>query len=151
MSYTIQSAQWGNVEQTSAVIITQEVGAVAISIIDTPSEWAAFISWAGTNSVSSVPKDMLPNILFYQFWQQCFISGLITLSEALAAVKTGIAPAIFVTLVASLPVAQRNAANFYFSGTPIFKRNNPWIEGLRTQLGKTEAEFDAVWIAAAKL
>jgi hypothetical protein len=42
MSYTIISAWWGNEDNTSAVIITEEAAAVAISEVDTPDEWASF-------------------------------------------------------------------------------------------------------------
>jgi hypothetical protein len=52
MTYTIQAAQWGNRERTSAVIRSAEVGHVAISAADTPAEWAAFQTWAQTNPVT---------------------------------------------------------------------------------------------------
>jgi len=45
MPYTIISARWGNSESTSAVIITREAAAVAISEADTPEEWARFQEW----------------------------------------------------------------------------------------------------------
>jgi len=60
MTYTILSAQWGNAEQSSAVIRTQEVGHVAISERDTPEEWAAFQTWKASNVVSSPPAPLAP-------------------------------------------------------------------------------------------
>jgi hypothetical protein len=51
MTYTIRSARWGNREHTSAVILSDEVGHVAISETDTPKEWAAFQVWTQTNTV----------------------------------------------------------------------------------------------------
>jgi len=55
MSYTILSAQWGNAEQTSAVVMTVEVAALAISAGDTPKDWADFQAWAAINPVAPVP------------------------------------------------------------------------------------------------
>ena len=45
MPYTIISARWGNSESTSAVIITRESAAVAISERDTPEAWVRFQKW----------------------------------------------------------------------------------------------------------
>jgi hypothetical protein len=55
MIYTMQSAQWGNSDHSSAVIVTEESGAVAISAVDTPREWAEFIEWAKGNVVVDEP------------------------------------------------------------------------------------------------
>lgn len=55
MTYTIRSATWGNVDCTSAVIMTDEVAAVAISAVDTPEEWQAFQVWAAKNPVTDMP------------------------------------------------------------------------------------------------
>jgi hypothetical protein len=55
MAYTILSATWGNEQQTSAVVVTQEVAAVAISQVDTPAEWANFQNWLKTNPVAPLP------------------------------------------------------------------------------------------------
>lgn len=41
MSYTILSARYANAENTCAVAQTVEAGSVAISLVDTPAEWAA--------------------------------------------------------------------------------------------------------------
>ncbi len=45
MTITILSARYGNEERTSAVVITQERGAVAISELDRPEAWAALLAW----------------------------------------------------------------------------------------------------------
>jgi hypothetical protein len=42
-TYTIISAQYANPDHTSAVIITEEAAAVAISEIDTPDLWVAML------------------------------------------------------------------------------------------------------------
>jgi hypothetical protein len=57
MPYTIISARWGNKERTSAVIVTQEAAAVAVSEVDTPGEWASFQRWrVGGGEVAAVPS-----------------------------------------------------------------------------------------------
>jgi len=63
MTYTIRSAQWGNEAHTSAVIDTVEVNNVAISLADTPQEWAAFLIFASTHIVAEVPVIPLPPVL----------------------------------------------------------------------------------------
>jgi hypothetical protein len=61
MSYTIISARWGNSESTSAVIITREAAAVAISEVDTPEEWARFQEWrTDGGDVAAVPTMASP-------------------------------------------------------------------------------------------
>jgi len=51
--YTIRSAQWGSAAQDSAVLLTAEVGYVAISAVDNPGEWEAFQAWAKSNAVAA--------------------------------------------------------------------------------------------------
>lgn len=60
MKYTVISARWGNAEHSSAVIITVECAAVAISAFDTPVEWAAFVNWAKDNQVADAPAARAP-------------------------------------------------------------------------------------------
>lgn len=55
MTYTILGAQWGNTEKTSAIIVSKEAGAVALSVLDTPKEWDAFVVWAKKNTVAELP------------------------------------------------------------------------------------------------
>jgi hypothetical protein len=50
--YTIRSARWGNSENTSVIVITDEIGAVALNATDTPTEWSNFQNWALSNTVS---------------------------------------------------------------------------------------------------
>ena len=55
MIYTFLSAQYANSEHTSAVAITAEAAAVALSEIDTPEAWAALHAW-GTPSAYVPPS-----------------------------------------------------------------------------------------------
>ena len=43
MTYTYLSAQFANPEQTAATAITEEFGAVLVSISDKPDEWARLL------------------------------------------------------------------------------------------------------------
>ena len=60
MPYTIISARWGNNERTSAVIITKEAAAVAISVADTPEEWARFQEWRADGGEVAAAPTMSP-------------------------------------------------------------------------------------------
>jgi hypothetical protein len=51
MTHTIRTARWGNQDKSSAVVVTDECGAVAISEVDTPDEWTAFLAWEKANAV----------------------------------------------------------------------------------------------------
>lgn len=44
MNYTIFSAAYANPDHTSAVAQTAEAGAVLLSLVDTPTEWAAMLA-----------------------------------------------------------------------------------------------------------
>jgi len=55
MTYTIRAAQWGNAAMDSAVILTDECGAVAVSAVDTPDAWAQFQRWSSSNVVADAP------------------------------------------------------------------------------------------------
>lgn len=45
MAYTIITASYGNEDNTSAVINTEEVGHAAINPINYPEEWANLLAW----------------------------------------------------------------------------------------------------------
>ena len=45
--YTILSAAFGDADDASAVIVTEEAGPVAVSPGDTPALWAALLAWRG--------------------------------------------------------------------------------------------------------
>lgn len=44
MSMTYYSASYANPDESSAVAQTFEVGAVLLSLVDTPTEWAAMLA-----------------------------------------------------------------------------------------------------------
>jgi hypothetical protein len=61
VTYTILSARWGNDDHTSAVALSEEVGHVAISEVDTPDMWAALMQWCSYgHRVEDVPPPPPP-------------------------------------------------------------------------------------------
>lgn len=61
MTWTIRSARWGNDDHTSAVVLSGEVGHVAISEVDTPEEWKGFLQWVSYgHPVEDLPPPPLP-------------------------------------------------------------------------------------------
>ena len=91
MTYTIQSAQWGDEARDSAVIMTAEVAAVAISARDTPEEWAAFQEWQTSNTVAELSPRPPPLTKDQKFDQ--FFTGLgMTPAEFQAKIALGLPP-----------------------------------------------------------
>lgn len=45
MTFTIISANYANPEHTAAVMVTEEAGAVAVSLLDSPELWADLHEW----------------------------------------------------------------------------------------------------------
>lgn len=67
---TITGAVWGNDDFTAAVVFTEERGAVAISEVDRPNEWALFQDWiAAGNSVAPLPAPNLENYTRQRSWE----------------------------------------------------------------------------------
>lgn len=88
MTYTYQNAQWGNAAHTAAVAVTNQVGSVAISSVDTPSDWNDFQTWITGGGVPAAyvapPPDEGP-------WQIVLPADLTMNSSTLANV-TGLSP-----------------------------------------------------------
>lgn len=55
MSYTIQSAQYANEDNTAAIIMTDEAGAVLVSEGDTPELWAEMQAWGTPDAFVPAP------------------------------------------------------------------------------------------------
>jgi hypothetical protein len=83
VKYTILSARWGNAEHTSAVILTAECAAVAISAADTPDVWPVFLDWATKNAVADMPAAPVPLTK-----QQKFDRWLTTIGATAADIKS---------------------------------------------------------------
>lgn len=74
MTYTIHNAQWANEDKSSAVILSTEVGHVAISAVDTPVEWEAFLAWAASNMVIDLPLPLPRPTKEQRF--DCWLAGM---------------------------------------------------------------------------
>jgi len=55
MTYTIQSAKYANAENTAAVLLTAESGAVLVSEVDRPELWAAMLAWGTPDDYATPP------------------------------------------------------------------------------------------------
>ena len=86
-----------------------------------------------------------------QFFHILAIDGLITEAEALAAVKTGDAPAAFETFIASLPEGDRFNARMLLEGATTFERNHPLTAAFGGMYGMTSEEIDDLWRRASAL
>jgi hypothetical protein len=141
VSYTIVSAAFANPEHTSAVIVTEEAGSVAISEVDTPDDWADMLAW-GDPTVFELPL-LVPEVISdRQFFQQLALDNFITHQEALDAVQTGAIPSVMEGFVNSIqdPVTQFNV-RMVLSGATEFQRNHPLVDAISGYIG-----FDSDWI-----
>lgn len=86
-----------------------------------------------------------------QFFHVLAVDGLITEAEALAAVKTGDAPAAFETFISSLPEGERFNARMLLEGATTFRRDHPLTNAFGAMHGLTPEEIDDLWRRAAAL
>lgn len=98
-----------------------------------------------------LPEPAMPVITDRQFFQQLAIMGLISESEAIAAVASGTLPVQFETMIESLPSEQRFNARILLSGATQFIRTYPLVEAFRQFIGFSKEQVDQLWIDAAKL
>ena len=86
-----------------------------------------------------------------QFFQQLAIAGVITQSEALAAVRTGAIPSVLQALVTALPADQQFAAQMLLSGATVFERNHSLTNTIGASYGWTSSQIDQFFQDAGKL
>jgi hypothetical protein len=92
-----------------------------------------------------------PSISDRQFFHILALDGLITEAEAIAAVKTGDAPAAFETFISSLPEGDRFNARMLLEGATTFERNHPLTAAFGTMYGMAAEEIDDLWRRASAL
>ena len=150
MSYTIRSAHYANNENTAAVIITDEAGAVLVSEVDTPELWEQMLQ--ETQPAAFVaPKEVPAVISDRQFFEELANRKIITEQEAMDAVAIGSIPNVMLTLVNGMPVASRFKAKMLLAGATEFRRNHPLVEVFALSQGMATQDVDDFFIAAAKL
>lgn len=124
--------------------------------VDVPADTTTDDTWDGAAVVKYQPPAPLPPavpelISDRQFFQALALAGAITREEAIAAVKTGSIPAALQAVLDTLPEDQRFGAEMLISGATIFERSHPMVPLLGAALGKSAADLDALWTAAAAL
>ena len=100
--------------------------------------------------VDAAPR-VLPAISHRQFFQALAEAGMITRGEALAAVKAREIPPAMAGVLAALPPEGRFAAEMLLAGATVFERDHPLVALFGDATGKTAAELDQLWRAAATL
>jgi hypothetical protein len=119
---------------------TYEIGGTLLDGVYTPPERPA-----------PPPPPVPTEISDRQFFQQLAIAGIITPTEAIAAVATGTIPAALKALVNQLPTDQMFGATMLLSGDVSFSRTHPLTAAIGAAYGMTAAQIDALWTAASKL
>lgn len=112
-------------------------------------------TWDGTRFtkplLAPLPPVVPSSISDRQFFQALAIQGVITNSEALAAVKTGDLPAALKNLLSTLDPTQRFSAEMLLSGATVFNRGHPLTDALAKAMSWTNTQLDTLWIDAAQL
>lgn len=96
------------------------------------------------------PPAPIPTISRRQFFQQAAIGGIITQSEALAAVTSGALPASILAFIGALPADQQFGAKMLFS-VDQFDRASPLANAFGQAIGMSPAQIDAFFTAASAL
>lgn len=87
-----------------------------------------------------------------QFFQMLALSSVITMQEALAAVKTGEIPAAIQVMVDAIEdETERFSAEMILSGATIFRRNHPLTTQIGLAQGMTSQQIDDFFLAASQL
>lgn len=130
MAYTIISAVYANPNSTSAVLVTVEAGAIAISEADTPEEWAELAASGVTVSPYVAP---VPSVVSaYQAKATLMQAGLYDKAAAAAQAAGGLVALAWATAT-------------------VFERSSPNIATLAAGLGLTDAQVDDLFRAASKI
>lgn len=152
MSYTFLSAAYGNVEGSAIVAVTVEVGAVALSLADTPDAWEALLDSEVAIAAYAEPEAPVPAAISdRQFAQQLAVLTKISEAEAEAWAARGELPATMLAAVAALPEGDRFAARMLLSSATTYERGHPLVSSLGAILEYDAAELDDLWRAAALL
>lgn len=87
-----------------------------------------------------------------QFFQQAAIDGMVSQTEAIAAVSNGAIPIVLQNIVDGIEDPdQRFTATMLLSGATVFDRNHPLTGAIGAALGWTSEQIDQFFIQAAAL
>lgn len=152
MSYTYLSAAYGNTDATAIIAVTEESGAVALSLADTPDAWEALLASEIAIEAYVEPAAPVPAAISdRQFAQQLAVLGTITEAEAVAWAARGDLPAAVETAIAALPEGNRFGARMLLSSATTYERQHPLASVLVALLGYDAEAIDELWRAAAAL
>lgn len=94
----------------------------------------------------------IPDISDRQFFQQAAVMGLITKTEAVAAVATGTIPVSLQGIIDGLESEdERFAATMLLAGATTFQRTHPFTEAVGAAMGMTSEQIDKFFLAAGAL
>jgi hypothetical protein len=132
MSYTIIAATYANADHTSAVVQTMEAGAVAISAIDTPEDWAG-LATSGVLVLPYVAPDPVPDIVStYQAKAALMQADLYDRAAAAAQSAGGLVALAWATATE-------------------FRRASPTIAALTQTLGLNDSQVDDLFRSAVTI
>jgi hypothetical protein len=159
------SPKWANADQSAIdlMVIFPHIGPDPVPFTASPDDSMAYGRNLYQRAVSGefgeiAPADPAPpppvpdEISDRQFFQQLAAAGIITKSEALAAVRTGDLPASMVEMLASIEDDdQRFAAEIILSGATQFRRDHGLVGFFAGAMGWTSEQVDDLFRAAAAL
>lgn len=149
----------------SAVAIVMADGAVWSDDASLPADTEirrALADWIAAGGVIAPyeppppPPPVLADISDRQFFQALASPayGIITMAEALAAVRTGVLPPALAAIVAAIDDEQdRFAAEMMLSGATTFQRHHPLVEAVAAAMSPpwTALQVNAFWSFAGGL
>ena len=86
-----------------------------------------------------------------QFYHQLALQGVISQSEAMAAVQTGTIPSAVQTIINGLSSDQQFGASIKLAGSPTLKITDELMAFIYTGLGWSGSTFNTFWTAASLL
>jgi len=140
------SARYANEQNTAAIAITDDAGAVALSVADTPGEWSALHAW-GTPDAYEAPAEAPRVATARQFKAALAMAGVITEAE----VSSPNLPAVAEAVVAQFPQEQRIVARSTWANMTVVPEDDPLLEAMRLAAGMTEAEKTALFDLALSI
>lgn len=102
-------------------------------------------------TVEALPIPVPEGISDRQFFHALALFGMITETEALAAVKTGDPPAAMEAFLNTLPVEDQFGARMLLEGATAFRRSHPLTEAFAAGMNMSAEQTDNLWRMAAGL
>ena len=133
MTYTFISAAYTTEDESAAVAITEEAAAVLLSELDNPDQWAALHEWGMPDAyVAPVPPP--PTV--------------VSASQAkIALYDVGLLETVK-ALVANHPY---EPVRIWYADANQWERGHAYVQGLGAEIGLTDDDIDALFLAASLL